>query len=189
MQSIIRALAACASIAIGYVACVALLAMTGGPGVPSVLVAFALLALGFAGLAILRTSATPGRPVRASLAVGGFVTAYLLRGLPFPPHGADIASALILCALLVNAVATAWLLDRRPTVARVLLALGAGCGVLLCARFAWILGSTPGSPQGPARVFAYTLAAMAGIAWISALWHARALWRRPMTSDVSAVAA
>lgn len=152
------------SVLAGIAGCVALLAATALLDPANVILAWIVLTLGFLGLGVTRHSGAPWRPVRLSLTVASVMAAYMVSGLPWPPKGTDLGSAVLLAGSIVASITAGWTLDRAPRVARFTFVVRRGVAV--------------NGYNGPAMVLSFALASCVGAAWIASVWHARAVVRR-----------
>jgi hypothetical protein len=130
------------------------------------LVAAAALMMGFAGLGIARTSGTALLPLRINLSFVVGLALLLFAGFPRPPF-------LGLFALIVTISVASWLLlEPRPTIAFVLLAIQAVLGLYLgwaTWRFATVF------PISDAVRVPLTEWGALAIGVLAGLWHARTL--------------
>jgi hypothetical protein len=168
------------SVLAGIAGCVALLAATALLDPANVILAWIVLTLGFLGLGVTRHSGAPWRPVRLSLTVASVMAAYMVSGLPWPPKGTDLGSAVLLAGAIVASITAGWTLDRAPRVATALLIVLALYGLFILVRFTFVVrrGVAVNGYNGPAMVLSFALASCVGAAWIASVWHARAVVRR-----------
>ena len=171
------------SVLAGLVAAVLCIAATGGPEPGSVSVAGVCLLVGFVGLSVTRTAEAPLRPMRLALGISIPVSAYMMFGLPWPPHGRELGSFIILAMGITLSAGAIVLGQRRPNVVFGILIILAAYGVFMLGRFGRALVSAPPAREysGPAITIAFVLAATVGVAWIAALWHSRRLWHSART--------
>lgn len=169
---VVLALASCVAGAIGSIVVIAL---TGGPDLAGAILSFSVLLLGFLGLSLTRVPSPPWRPLRMALGIAAVISLALLLSLPFPPYGWEGTSAVLWLTVLLTSVAASAFVYRAPWMTSVLLVpLGiAACAIVF--RFVEEISAVPRAPIGPALAYAYVISASTGAAWLSALWHGRAL--------------
>jgi hypothetical protein len=163
---------------LGIVASVAVLAATGAPDPWGTALALALLLLGFAGLAVARTPASPWRPVRLALSIVVLLSLFLAASLPWPPaSGAERQSAIVLTLVLVGSLLASVSLSRAPRFAVALLVALAAYGCVYMGRLvrAAAAAAAGASYASPAIVLSMALAGSLCAASIAALWHARSI--------------
>jgi hypothetical protein len=159
----------------GVAGAIAILAATGGATAVSTSIAFVVVLLGFLGLTVSRVPTAPWRPLRMALGIAAVISFLLLIALPFPPTGWDAFATVCWITVCLTSVAAAALAERMPWMTGVLLVpLGiAACALDFSAMMRLV--AQPLGPLGPAVTIAYVIAASTGAAWLSALWHGRAM--------------
>jgi len=156
--------------------CVALLALVPVfAGAPHRIVAAVFLVLGFIALDLLRVPTAPHRPLRVTLGIGALIALAMAASLFTQPVASDRVTAFQCGAIALGAMLALLTIVVRPRIAVALCAALALCG----ARILWrlLVASQLAADAGPSQTLAFTIAAASGAAFVTALWHARQLWR------------